>query len=362
MELFRSFSSGKQAPITGGTDSPGTAARGHGASAAVPCAAAGGGGAGQSGRVCSPASICRQLCCSACTLVESAAISPSRARSSDSLAAGSCSCGEDGGGGSAAAAGGAGGSARGRGSPGRRSRSSASRRPSHGRGPAAPAAPAPSPRPAGRSPSARPGPGPASPRPGSAYRLAQPMLPLQVPEGVLGAVRPVLLPQVPQQDGGGGASCGTARWSPRPPGTAKGGRQPPGPRSLTHRPPRGPHGLCSSSASVRPAPLPTGGADALPARRPLPANRGEGREEGSHWPRASPRSHAPRRRGAAGAVGGARPGPAAARRSARPGGARRARAGTGWSAVGRSGGQRTPGQRAGPDQGLRTPGLDGNRS
>lgn len=42
-------------------------------------------------------------------------------------------------------------------------------------------------------------PGPARP----AHRLAQPVLPLQVPENVLGAVGAVLLPQVPQQDGGG---------------------------------------------------------------------------------------------------------------------------------------------------------------
>lgn len=212
-----------------------------------PCPGGSRGGSGLPGRAHSPASMCRQLCCSACSCPERVAISPSSPRSSASLAAGSCSCGER----RVRAAGPAGpAGGGGRGSPGQRSRSSASRRPSPALGPAAPAAPAPSPRPAGRAVSrARARPAPA--RPGPAHRLAQPVLPLQVPEGVLGAVRAVLLLQVPQQDGGG-ASCGT---SPGHRGLLGPQSRPVLPRpSRTHRPPRN-RALCSSRGPGPPAPL-----------------------------------------------------------------------------------------------------------
>lgn len=103
-------------------------------------------------------------------------------------------------------------------------------------------------------------PAPLSPAPPRlarpAHRFAQPVLPLQVPEDVLSAVRPVLLPQVAQQDSGG--PCATRPLSPCP---LRSGPVPS--RPAPHRcPPRGLRALCSSSsrATLR-------RCDALPARR-----------------------------------------------------------------------------------------------
>lgn len=213
----------------------------------------------------SPASMCRQLCCSACSWPERSAISESSPRSSASLAAGSCSCGER--------------RVRAAGHRGRRAAAEAGaylvgevnlllpvdllanaallrqllQRLHHGLRDAASA-----------------GPGPAPPQPGPAplTALPSPCSRCRFPKASWALY---------------GRFCSRryrSRTAPAPPAgpapvTAASRGRPVLPRpSRTHRRPR-PPALCSSRARS-PAPFPVGAAHALPARRPLPANRGKG--------------------------------------------------------------------------------------